>query len=264
MIDPVEFGKAMGAMIREATAPLLRRIEELEAREPQSVAEPVADEVIARAVAEYLSRNPPAAGKDADPVSGDAIRDAVERHFAVNPPPAGKDADPVSESAIAGAVSRHLKENPPAPGKDAVAPTPDEVAACFERRFSEFLLSGERRIFDMADKAIERMPRPKDGLDGKDGLDLSHFSAVQEKGGRVVMLTLADGERTQHVHLHFPVVIDKGFYREGTPYEQGDGVTFGGSYWIAQKDTDTKPGIGSQDWRLAVKKGRDARGEKLS
>lgn len=30
MIDPVEFGKAMGAIVREATAPLIARIEQLE------------------------------------------------------------------------------------------------------------------------------------------------------------------------------------------------------------------------------------------
>lgn len=33
MIDPVEFGKAFGAIVKEATAPLLKRIEELEARQ---------------------------------------------------------------------------------------------------------------------------------------------------------------------------------------------------------------------------------------
>jgi hypothetical protein len=34
MLDPVEFGKAMASIVREATAPLLKRIEQLEARQP--------------------------------------------------------------------------------------------------------------------------------------------------------------------------------------------------------------------------------------
>ena len=34
MIDAAEFGKQMGALVREATAPLLKRIEELERRQP--------------------------------------------------------------------------------------------------------------------------------------------------------------------------------------------------------------------------------------
>jgi collagen type III alpha len=29
--------------------------------------------------------------------------------------------------------------------------------------------------------------------------------------------------------------------------------------WIAQSDTDKKPGDGEKSWRLAVKKGRDGR-----
>lgn len=32
MLDPTEFGKAMAAIVKDATAPLLKRIEELEAR----------------------------------------------------------------------------------------------------------------------------------------------------------------------------------------------------------------------------------------
>ncbi|MNY32598.1 hypothetical protein D3C86_1668240 [compost metagenome] len=56
-----------------------------------------------------------------------------------------------------------------------------------------------------------------------------------------------------------PVVLDRGYYREGDAFEKGDGVTFGGSYWIAQATTRTKPEIGNAEWRLAVKKGRDAK-----
>ncbi len=162
------------------------------------------------------------------------------------------------------------KGDPGEPGKDAVAPSlqevADSVAANFERRFADLSMSWERQTRDMAEKAIDRMPKPKDGTDGtngKDGFSLANFSAVQEKGGRVVLLTLSDGERTEHVHLHFPVVLDKGFWKDGTLAEEGDGFTFGGSYWIAQKDTDTKPEIGDPDWRLAVRKGRDAKAREV-
>jgi Collagen triple helix repeat (20 copies) len=53
------------------------------------------------------------------------------------------------------------------------------------------------------------------------------------------------------------VVIDRGVYREGEKYAKGDGVTWGGSFWIAQKDTDSKPDSADGSWRLAVKRGRD-------
>ena len=63
--------------------------------------------------------------------------------------------------------------------------------------------------------------------------------------------------------VFMPVVVDKGVYRKDSEYLKGDGVTSGGNFWIAQKDApDGAPGT-TPDWRLAVKKGRDApRGDK--
>jgi hypothetical protein len=54
------------------------------------------------------------------------------------------------------------------------------------------------------------------------------------------------------------VVIDRGVWREGQEYKAGDGVTWAGSYWIAQKDTSAKPDSGD-GFRLAVKRGRDGK-----
>src|SRR5690606_38723523 len=118
----------------------------------------------------------------------------------------------------------------------------------------------ERRAQGVLERAIAAIPKPKDG---RDGLDLRHFKAEQVDE-RTVTLTLQDDERTEHVHLSFPVVIDRGVFSEsGKPggglYEKGDGVTYGGSFWIAQVDgPEGVPGL-SKDWRLAVKKGRDGR-----
>jgi hypothetical protein len=57
-------------------------------------------------------------------------------------------------------------------------------------------------------------------------------------------------------------VIDRGVFKDGTEYDKGDGVTWGGSFWIAQRDTQSKPDAGNGDWRLAVKKGRDGKDAK--
>jgi hypothetical protein len=54
------------------------------------------------------------------------------------------------------------------------------------------------------------------------------------------------------------VPIDRGVYREGTAYERGDSVTWGGSSFIAQRATTGKPEV-SEDWRLSVKRGRDGK-----
>ena len=55
-----------------------------------------------------------------------------------------------------------------------------------------------------------------------------------------------------------PVVLDKGVYKAGEGYQAGDGVTWAGSFWIAQEDTTEKPD-GGKGWRLAVKRGRDGK-----
>lgn len=57
------------------------------------------------------------------------------------------------------------------------------------------------------------------------------------------------------VAFNIPMVLDRGVYRAETKYAKGDGVTWGGSWWIAQVDEPTdKPGVSAQ-WRLAVKQG---------
>ncbi|MDR6216176.1 phage portal protein [Paracidovorax wautersii] len=60
--------------------------------------------------------------------------------------------------------------------------------------------------------------------------------------------------------IKLAALVDKGVFKAGTDYEAGDGVTWGGSFFIAQKDAPTgHPGEpGSNGWRLAVKRGRDA------
>lgn len=76
-----------------------------------------------------------------------------------------------------------------------------------------------------------------------------------------IRLTHTDGEVVEQT-LRSPSLIYREVYRDGVPYEGGDAVTFGGSLWVALRATTSKPGEGSPDWRLAVKKGRDGRDAK--
>jgi hypothetical protein len=100
----------------------------------------------------------------------------------------------------------------------------------------------------------------KDGEPGKPGTDGFGFDDLEASydGEKTVTLTFTKGERVKEYAFTLPVVIDRGIYAEGKDYKAGDGATWGGSFWIAQKDTSSKPGEGG-DWRLAVKKGRDGR-----
>lgn len=84
------------------------------------------------------------------------------------------------------------------------------------------------------------MPGPpgKDGADGKDG--------APGKDGEPGKDGLAG--------LSF-----EGVYQEGQSYDKGNLVTWGGSSWHCNAATTAKPGDGSKDWTLMVKRGRDGR-----
>lgn len=306
MIDPVEFGKAMGAIVREATAPLMARIEQLEKALADQVI-PSADEVaagidlaaLAKSAAELVP--PP---KDADmgalkdhlaelvkaipaPLDGRSvtvedvaplIRDEVAKAVAEVPP--AKDGESVTAEDVrpilVELVESAVKAMPaPEPGKDAdmdalrdhlgelvkgiqlpSAPSVDEVAATFERRFSDLTLSWERQARDTFEKAADRMPVPKDG---RDALVVESFDMAIAEDGRTVTVKLQAGDALIEKSVKIPAVIDRGVYGAEKTYEHGDGTTYGGCYWIAQKDAPEGVPGASADWRLAVKKGRDGK-----
>jgi hypothetical protein len=51
----------------------------------------------------------------------------------------------------------------------------------------------------------------------------------------------------------------EGVYQDGKGYERGHLVTWAGSSWHCNTATSSKPGDGSPDWTLMVKRGRDGR-----
>jgi hypothetical protein len=50
-----------------------------------------------------------------------------------------------------------------------------------------------------------------------------------------------------------------GTYQPGQSYSRDQGCTYQGSLWIAVRDFPSVPGRENSGWRLAVKRGRDAR-----
>lgn len=301
--DPIEFGAAMGLLIKEATSPLQARIAELE----KMLAErPSPEEIAKQAAAMIPTPKDGEPGKDADidvlkvfladlvreiPVPEDGrsvtvddvaplIREEVAKAVAEVPP--AKDGESVAADDVrpllAELVGEAVKALPPAEkGQDAdmdalrshlgelvksmqlpAAPTVDEVAATFERRFSDLTLSWERQARDAFEKAADRMPRPKDG---RDALPLESFDLILGEDGRTVTVKMQAGETVIEKSVKMPALIDRGVFsaEKAAEYEKGDGTTYGGCYWIAQKDAPEGVPGGSADWRLAVKKGRDGK-----
>lgn len=258
MIDPVELGKQMAAIVREATSPLLKRIAELEKALSDSPA-PAAPEIDVGAIAKAAAELIPAP-KDGKSVTADDVRpilaEMVESAAKALPVPKdgkdgtdGKDADMAELKLHLAELVKHV--NLPAP------PSVDEVAAVFERRFSDLTLSWERQARDTFEKAVDRMPAPKDG---RDALPLESFDLRLEDDERTVTVKMQAGETVLEKSIKLATVLDRGQFKPDGKYEKGDGVSHGSCFWIAQKDDpEGVPGMGKSDWRLAVKKGRDGK-----
>lgn len=99
------------------------------------------------------------------------------------------------------------------------------------------------------------------GKDGDPGLGFDDLD-IELVGARTLSFVWTRGEQRKEREFVIPWILDSGVYSEGEEYQKGDGVTFGGALWVAQKDTTAKPGS-DDTWRLAVKKGRDGRDLRL-
>jgi integrin beta 3 len=116
----------------------------------------------------------------------------------------------------------------------------------------------------------ERGQKGESGRNASDLTFLQDYAAEQVgRAFKTATVTTPDGGRTLRwavgdtVHeIKTAIVLDAGVWKEGTAYVAGDGVTLGGSFFIAQTGTAAKPGK-SDDWRLAVKRGSDGRDARL-
>lgn len=241
MLDPTEFGKAMATIVNDAIAPLRAEIEQLKAMRP-------------------LKGEPGAPGKDADPqeivralIATDELAPILELHVAKavdeylreNPPKDGADGAPGRDGKDGEKGMPGEKGEPGADGKDGVG-----LAGAMIDRDGALLVTLTNGEVKSLGPVVG-----KDGAPGKDGAD---FSDVEFDW---------DGERTFIIRGHgkeirkkVPIVIDRGYWRDGMAAEKGDVMTQDGSAWVALRDTKAKPcRENAEDWRLLARKGRDGR-----
>ncbi len=183
------------------------------------------------------------------PVDAESIASVVLKQM---PAPA-----PLDVEAVIAEVLKRLPK--PKDGENGTSVTLADVDPILEAKFATWALGIERHAHGLFQKAISDIPVPKDGKDGIDGLGWDDL-IVEFDGKRTASVKVVRGQVEKVCGgIKMPVVLDAGFWQDGTTYEKGDGVTFGGSYWIAQEDTDTKPEVSNKAWRLAVRKGRDGK-----
>lgn len=105
----------------------------------------------------------------------------------------------------------------------------------------------------------ERGEKGEPGQNGRDGFSLDNFDIRRGDDERTLILSFQheDWSHEYEVTLKHPLYC--GIYAAGQEYMTGDVVTWGGSMWIAERDTSAKPDTADSGWRLAVKKGRDGK-----
>lgn len=277
--DHIEFGKAMGQMLRDATGPLLKRIEELEARQLvkgedgqdgkdgssvtlDDVAPIIAEQVKAAVGAIPVPQNGEngkdgADGKDADPVSvaevaaellaTDGLKALVDLHVAeavaaLPKPENGKDGDPglPGEPGEPGA-----KGDPGADGVGLAGAVIDREGA-----LTLTLTNGETKSL-----GVIVGKDGENGTHGKDGLSFDNATGEFD-AERGFVIRLANGERSAEFVL--PYMRHAGFWSEGKAAKAGESMTHDGALYIAKRDTQAKPcAENGEDWILAARKGRD-------
>ena len=244
--DPVAFGNAVKDVIREATAPLLKRIEELEARQPER--------------GEKGDTGPAGdPGRDADPVlASDVVAELVKSDALA----------PVLDLYAAEAVAKHFEANPVQHGKDGrdgpQGPSGEKgdpgangigLAGALIDRDGSLVVT----LTDGTQKSLGPVVG-KDGQRGDNGADGFGFDdlSVDYDGERGLTLTFTKGERVKEFKLDLPVMIHRGFYADGMSFKAADTVTHDGNLWYAKRDTSAKPSHeNKEDWQLAARKGRD-------
>lgn len=228
--------------------------------------------LVSAAVAEAIRAIPaPEPGKDGTSVTADDIApmlaEMVAKAVAEIPPPVpGKDGEPGKDGQDGTSVT--LDDVAPLVAKAIEAiPLPKDGADCdmsavlarLETMQAEWALNFERRAQSVIERAAERIPLPKDG---KDGLGFEDMDVSLSDDG-VLSIKFTRGDDVREFTAHLPYPRDTGVYSETGEYRKGAGVTWGGSWWIAQvDDPQGKPGE-STDWRLAVKRGRDGKDASL-
>lgn len=239
MLDPVEFGKAMAGIVKEATAPLLKRIEELEARQPEQ--------------GEQGPQGEP--GRDAEPVEvSEVVRELM-----------GTDE---IRTLVNLEVVAYLKENPPAPGKDGEPgrdgepgqkgdPGKDGAGIADLLIDRDGVLTATFTDGRMKQLGVVVGKDGAPGRDGKDGSDLTEV-ALEFDGERTVTVK----GRTGEVSKRLPIPLWRGYWSEGVVAERGDILTHNGTAYIAVVDNPKcEPGVGRYDheWKVFTRKGRDGK-----
>jgi hypothetical protein len=251
-------------------------------------------ELIRKMVSEAVSAIPKPRdgehGKDADPV---VVRQLVEQAVAQIQKPRdgedGKDADPeLVKALVAKAVAELPKPKDGEDGEDGKSVDLDDVRKMVDAAVSRIPAANDGKDalqIDVLDGIDEQRSYPRNTYATfRGGLvrsfratdPLPHDGNLERSGWHVVTrglddisIGLDDDMRTVKIKMactdgrlveetfSVPSMVYRGVYERGS-HQKGDAVTWGGSVWVARRGTSEPPKGPSDDWVLAVKRGKDA------
>jgi len=275
MFDGKAFGGEVVDVVKgfvgRALEPILRRLDSLEARQPERGEKGDAGP----------SGRDGADGKDAPPIADDRIAEAVLRYFEANPPLAGRDGidgkdgcDGVDgKDGIDGASGKDgFNGADGANGKDGMPGEKGEVGrdgkdgvslagALIDRSGGLVLTLSDGTTRDLGQVVGKDGASGRDGLPGRDGYDGLGFEdmTITHDGDRSFAFRMQRGDIVKEYAFTIPAMIYRGVFAEGSAYTHGDTVTWAGSLWHCDGETSEKPGDGSKHWVLAAKRGRDGK-----
>jgi integrin beta 3 len=108
----------------------------------------------------------------------------------------------------------------------------------------------------------------RDGLHGKDGTNGRDGVATKDELLALLKETMANATPELAAELKsfvleefakLPILLYRDVYRPGEEYKPGNTATWGGSLWHCNNVTTERPGTGSPDWTLMVKRGTNGK-----
>lgn len=252
MLDIDDIADVIAGAVREATAPLLQRIDALEKHE---ILTPPFWEQVTERVAKSIQAGPQGEPGAIDMFAVEAMLDekVVAAVAALPSAERGERGEPGIDGQAGEKGADGAPGEPGPDGKDGIG-------------LADALIDKDGHLVvtttDGRTKALGSVIG-KGGVDGRDGKDGETFTLddfdVIPVDERTIKLCFTRGDVMHSFELAFPVVLDRGVFKVDSDYVTGDAVTWAGSLWIAQRDNPGKPDTADGGWRLAVKRGRDGK-----
>lgn len=265
MLELDDIAEVIAAAVKEATEPLLARIDALEKREPgfaplEARLGAAEEKLLAvgergpeiasfeKRLAEVEAREIPKAIKgDPGEVDMAAVAELIDKAVAALPAP--KDGEPCDMDQVEQMVAERV-----AAAVSALPPPKDGIGLADALKDQDGCL-----VLVMTDGTTKNLGR----IDGENGktFTLDDFDIVPVDE-RTIKMGFVVGDTMHSFELAFPFPIYRGVFREAETYERGDMVTWAGSTWHCDEPKGLKPGAPDSGWTLAVKAGRPGKDAK--